>query len=60
MITIERIANGWTVTEGMRTEAFLDLHSLFDHLLLMIDGRSELFGGDSYGKVILKLKEPTK
>lgn len=58
MITIETIKNGWITIDNIGTkESFHDLQSLFDHLLLVLDGRAEGFGGSLYGKVTVKLKE---
>lgn len=58
MLKIETIKNGWTVEDmSGNTEAFLDIRDLLNHLLLVLQGKSEHFGGSMYGKVIVDLKE---
>lgn len=57
LIKIETIQNGWTVEdEHGNVQAFLDIQILFEHLLLVIDGKSENFGGSMYGKVMIQTK----
>ena len=57
MITIEKIKNGWLVSEGYgdKGQAFLNEQDLFDHLFQALTGRAEFFAGESYGKITLDL-----
>lgn len=60
-MNIEPISNGWLATEtnGDR-KAFYDIQSLFEYLLLSLEGKSEHFGGSMYGKVTVNLVEKVR
>lgn len=59
MITIERIENGWLIKrDHHEPKAVLTEQDLLEEVLLMACGRCDSFGGTSYGKVSLSLKEP--
>jgi len=61
MISIETIRNGWVVTDAHgNKESHHSLQSLFESLLLSLDGKSQFFGGSMYGKVSLNFNEPTE
>lgn len=60
-ISIEKIDNGWIVTEGAnRQTACLSELELLKKVLLLACGRSENFGGSLHGKIYLELDEPKR
>lgn len=58
---IEKISNGFILRDkyGIR-KCFYTLDGLFQHLLLEFEERSETFGGNFYGKVIIERKPTTR
>ena len=53
LISIEKINNGYLVENIGGKRAFPGLDDLFDHLLLIFEGKTQHFHGDSYGKVTI-------
>lgn len=59
MIEIETIENGYLVNDAGEYYC-KDIQELFEHLLLVLEGRSTWFGGDSYGTVFVAHKAGQK
>lgn len=60
MITIEKVENGYILTEGdyRPKEVVTTTDALFGKLLLILEGRSSRFSGDGFGRVeICRSKE---
>lgn len=51
---IEKVSNGYIAKDVIDKEVFLTIKELFEHLLLIYEGKSDSFSGDSYGKIIIK------
>jgi len=60
MITITRAANGYILSDNMRTalEIFPSLDLLFARLLLRFEGLASSFTGESYGTVMIVRSKP--
>lgn len=65
-IEIEKVTNGYIarrkVMAGFENDirVFNTLDDLFEYLLLLLEGRSTSFSGDSYGKVeIIRKRDET-
>lgn len=60
MLRIEKIENGYLL-HGIgvlnKTKCFKTLEELFQEVLFTLEGKSELFTGNSYGKVIIELND---
>lgn len=57
-MVIERITNGYMLVDDIgQKHAFPSIQELFEHILLVLEGKGEHFGGSMYGKVRLEFKE---
>lgn len=57
---IEKVYNGYIVKGTAYTEIYHTLQEVFDSMLLHFEGRAKMFGGDSYGQVIIETTKKTE
>lgn len=58
-MNIERIDNGYLITDSHTKRKADTIEEVFDWILLHFEGRGKYFSGDSFGKVVV-LYKPTK
>lgn len=57
-IEITQVSNGYIYKVGDDVYVYSSTESLFERLLLSLEGRANSFTGERYGYVIIQRKEP--
>ena len=57
IMKIEKVKNGYIVNDISGKEVFRNIQELFEHLLIVFEGKADCFTGDSYGEIVIKVNK---